>query len=93
MKRQPKAFLPRNDFEGFGHGGDEELFLAVDSSGEVSEMFGDFHFDGASTGDDRVVLHRPSDDHDGVVQRSLSFLHELLCATAKDEGAGLSLNK
>lgn len=43
------------------------------------------------TCNDSVVLHGPSDDHDGVVQRPLRLLHELLGSTADDDRASLGL--
>ena len=43
----------------------------------------------ATAGDDGVVLDRPLDDHDGVVQTSLYLGNELLRASSEDERARL----
>lgn len=47
------------------------------------------HLGGTSTGDDGVVLGRPTDDHDRVVQTALDLGDELLGAAAEDERACL----
>lgn len=42
----------------------------------------------SATSDDLVVLDRPLDDHDGVVETALDLGDELLGATTKKKGAG-----
>ena len=59
--------------------------------GHITKIFGQFHFDGTTTGDDSIVLDGPTNDHDSVVQRSLRLFHELLGSSTKDQGAGLTL--
>ena len=59
--------------------------------GLVAEVFGEFHLNGSATGDNSVVLQGATDDHDGVVQRALRLLHELLRSSADDKGTRLAL--
>jgi hypothetical protein len=49
------------------------------------------NLDGTATSHNRVVLHGTADNHDGVVDGSLTLLNELLSTTAKDDGARLGL--
>ena len=51
----------------------------------------EFHLDSSTTSDNGVVLNRPADDHDGVVERPLRLLHELLGPAAQHDRARLAL--
>ena len=81
--------LTRDDLESLCEGFDDGLLLVGDVAvGELVQVGADFHFAGASAGDDALVLDTALDDHDGVVEGALDFGNELLGATAEDQGAG-----
>ncbi|GMR49036.1 hypothetical protein PMAYCL1PPCAC_19231, partial [Pristionchus mayeri] len=56
----------------------EELLLPSQSLSLLAEVLKEFHVDSPSPSHDRVVLRLPLDDHDGVVQPSLSLRDELI---------------
>mmetsp|Transcript_1025 Transcript_1025/g.3241 ORF Transcript_1025/g.3241 Transcript_1025/m.3241 type:complete len:391 (+) Transcript_1025:163-1335(+) len=80
--------LPRDHLEALGVGADEQLLLAVNVPRLLAQEGGQLHLDGPAAGDDGRVLEQPARVHDGVVQRALCLLDELLGAAAQDEGAG-----
>ena len=80
-----------DDFKGLGHRDEDELFLGFDGPGVGSEEFGEFHFAGATTGDDVFGFEDPTDDHDGVVKGSFGFFDELISAASKDHGGGFGV--
>merc|ERR1719232_62783 len=63
----------------------------MDSLGVCSKLFTKFHFDSTTTGNDRVVLQCPSDNHDSIVEGSLSLVDELFCSTSQYEGTSFGL--
>ena len=85
------AKLARNHFESLCDGANEHLLLASDRAWGVAQVLRKFHFDGSATGNDSIVLHRSSNDHDGIVQGSFRLFHKLFRTTANNERARLGL--
>ncbi len=85
------AKLAGNDFKSFGHSGENQLLLAGNRAGIITKMLGKLHLDSATACHDCVVLDGPAHNHDGIMERTFSFFHELLCTTAKNECARLGL--
>lgn len=85
------AQLTRYDLERARQRRHDHLLLARDRSRIVAQVLGDLHLDGTAAGHDRVVLERTAHDHDGVVERTLGLLDELLGTAAQNERARFSL--
>lgn len=43
------------------------------------------------TSHERIVLHQPANNHDGIMQRTLGLFHKLLSTATDDNGARLRL--
>jgi len=85
------AQLAWNDLQTLGDGGDQKLLLAGNGARVVTQQLGQLHFDGTTSGYNRVVLDGAAHNHDGVVERALRLLQELLGTTTQDQGARLGI--
>mmetsp|Transcript_27796 Transcript_27796/g.61424 ORF Transcript_27796/g.61424 Transcript_27796/m.61424 type:complete len:319 (+) Transcript_27796:172-1128(+) len=83
--------LAGNHLEGPREGLNNQLLLAHDSAGVLSEALGQLQLDGSSSRHDGLAGEGPLHNHDGVVHGPLGLLQELLSATAKDDSGGLRL--
>ncbi len=83
--------LAGNDFQGTSETADDDLLLATDCAAVFAENLAEFHFDGTTTSNDGAGLESALDDADGVVERAVSFIDELLSTTAEDDGGCLGL--
>ena len=106
IKASVLAQLAGDDLERLGEGGNDELLLAGDGARVCPQELAQLHLrgvesdaatrhaanlNGAAAGDHRVVLHGAAHNHDGVVDRPLRLLDELLGAATEDDGACLGL--
>ena len=85
------AQLARYDLEGARQRRYDHLLLAGNGARVLAQEARRLHLDGAAARHDRVVLDRAAHDHDGVVERALGLLDELLGAAAQYERARLGL--
>mmetsp|Transcript_46084 Transcript_46084/g.117009 ORF Transcript_46084/g.117009 Transcript_46084/m.117009 type:complete len:295 (-) Transcript_46084:932-1816(-) len=70
---------------------DHKLLLAFDGASVLAQKSAKLHLDGAAAAYDLRVAHGAAYDHDGVVQRALGLVDELLRATSDEDGGGLGL--
>lgn len=56
-----------------------------------SELSGDFQFDGSTSWYDLTSLHASSDNHDSIIERTLSFSDELFSTTSKNDSSTLGV--
>lgn len=57
----------------------------------MSEVFRKFKFNGSSTRDDGLEFHGSSNDHNGIIKGSLSFLDKLFGSSSENDGGGFTL--
>ena len=65
--------------------------LKIPESQEVTRRYHDthLHLNGSATSDDSGVLDGSSDNHKGVVERTLRLINELLGTSTEDDSHGL----
>ena len=83
---------PWDGLKSLGKVVDDELGLALNGLEVFSEISRKLHFNGSASSNDCMRLDGSSDDHDGIVQRSLSLLEVLGSAASKHKGGGLGLS-
>merc|ERR1719234_2295441 len=91
IKASVIAKLPCNHLKSLGHCSDDKLFLSSNCPAVVAQVLGKLHVNSSTSRNNRVVLHRTPDNHDGIMKGSLGLLHELLSTTTKDDCTRLSL--
>lgn len=84
---------PGDDFQRLGEHVHHELLLALDGHRVVLQSLRQLHLRRAAAGHNGVGLEAAPHDHDGVVQRPLRLLDELLSASSQDDGGGFGLGK
>eukprot|EP00047_Mylnosiga_fluctuans_P001742 m.221713 g.221713 ORF g.221713 m.221713 type:complete len:557 (-) comp10637_c0_seq1:26-1696(-) len=85
------AQLARDHLERLGVRADQQLLLAGNCTGIRPQELAELHLNGTATSNNGVVLDRATHNHDGIVQRALRLLDELLGTAAHDDRARLGL--
>lgn len=82
--------LAGDDLKSLGKGADQKLLFSGNCASVIAQVFANFHLDGTTTSNDGVGLSGSADDHDSVVQRTVSFLNKHLTSSTKNDGCGMS---
>jgi len=77
--------LAGDSFEGLGEAVKNELLLALNISQVLSEVSGELHLDGTTSGNDGVSSDSSSHNHNSVVERSLGLFDVLGSTTTNDK--------
>jgi hypothetical protein len=71
-------------FQSSGEGVDNQLLLARDGAGVVTQVAGEFHFYGSTTSHNRWEFHGTTHHHNRVVQGTFSLLDELFGTSSQN---------
>ena len=79
-----------DDFQRLGKGSEAVLLHAGQPTSVLHELETHFRFRGAAAGDESAPLDQASDDAEGVVERSISFVEDELVGAAEKDGDRLA---
>mmetsp|Transcript_57657 Transcript_57657/g.65793 ORF Transcript_57657/g.65793 Transcript_57657/m.65793 type:complete len:225 (+) Transcript_57657:226-900(+) len=74
-----------DDLQGLSVRIDDQMEFATQTGGIVSQVSTQFHFDGTSSSNNRGGVEGSSDNHDGIIQRSFSFVNELFSSPSQND--------